>query len=49
MSLATRLHDYVAACFTGMWIQTHEPDEAEREIVRLAAEQKWKWAAWDIA
>jgi hypothetical protein len=26
-----------------------ESDEAEREIVRLAQERKWKIAVWDIA
>lgn len=32
-----------------LWIQTSEPDEAEREIVRHAKERKWKVAVWDIA
>jgi hypothetical protein len=49
MTLTEQLTDYVHAAFTGLWIQTHEPDEAEREIVRHAAEQKWKVAAWDVA
>jgi len=49
MTLAEQLTDYVRAAFSGVWVQTHEPDEAEREIVRLAREQKWKVAIWDLA
>ena len=49
MNLATTLTDYVNAAFTGIWIQTFEPDEAEREIVRHARENKWKLAVWDLA
>ena len=44
-----QLRDYVNAAFSGLWVQTHEPDEAEREIARLAADNNWKIIAWDIA
>lgn len=49
MTLTDQLTDYVRAACTGLWIQTHEPDEAEREILHLANQQKWKVAVWDIA
>jgi hypothetical protein len=49
MSLTTTLTDYVNAAFTGLWVTSHEPDEAEREILRLARERNWKVAVWDIA
>src|SRR3954447_18642656 len=49
MSLTAQLLDYVNACFTGLWVQTQEPDEAEREIVQLARQHKWRIASWDIA
>jgi chloramphenicol 3-O-phosphotransferase len=49
MKLADQLVDYIRAAFTGLWLQTMEPDEAEREIVQLARQQKWKVAVWDIA
>src|SRR5436305_11713219 len=49
MSLSEQLTDYIHAAFTGIWIQTHEPDEAERELVQLAHEQQWKIAVWDVA
>jgi hypothetical protein len=49
MKLTEQLTDYVNAAFTGLWINTHEPDEAEREIVRHANEQQWKLAVWDLA
>jgi hypothetical protein len=49
MSLTEQLTDYVHAAFTGLWIQTFEPDEAEREIAQLARQQEWNFATWDIA
>jgi hypothetical protein len=49
MSLSEQLKDYILAAFTGLWVQTHESDEAEREIVQLAREEKWKVAVWDVA
>lgn len=49
MTLTEQLTDYVHACFTGIYIQTFEPDEAEREIVQHAQQQKWKVAVWDLA
>src|SRR5207248_90274 len=49
MNLADQLTDYVHAAFTGLWVQTSEPDEAEREIKGLAQAQGWKLAAWDVA
>lgn len=47
--LTTQLTQYVNAAFSGLWIQTSEPDEAEREIARLAQQRRWKLAVWDIA
>jgi hypothetical protein len=49
MTLANQLTDYVNAAFSGLWVLTHEPDEAEREIARLAKEYDWRLATWDIA
>jgi hypothetical protein len=44
-----QLTDYINAAFTGLWVNTHEPDEAEREISQLATRKKWKAAVWDVA
>jgi hypothetical protein len=49
MRLTDQLTDYVHAAFTGLWVQTSEPDEAERDIVRHASEHEWKVAVWDVA
>ena len=32
MSLSRQLSEYIAACFTGLWIQSHEHDDALSEI-----------------
>lgn len=49
MTLSEQLTDYVNAAFSGLYVVSHEPDEAEREIVQLARQRKWKVAVWDIA
>jgi hypothetical protein len=49
MNLTDQLIDYVHAAFSGLYVQSQEPDEAEREILRLARERHWKVAVWDIA
>src|SRR5437660_1124386 len=49
VKLTDQLKDYINAAFTGLWVQTHEPDEAEREIARHAVQNKWKLAVWDVA
>jgi hypothetical protein len=49
MKLTDQLTDYIHAAFTGLWIQTYEPDEAEREIIQHARQQQWKVAIWDVA
>jgi ATPase family associated with various cellular activities (AAA) len=49
MKLIQQLTDYVNACFTGLWLRTFEPDEAQREIAALAKKKQWHVIAWDIA
>lgn len=49
MNLSGQLTDYINAAFAGIWIQTHEADEAEKEIAQLAAARKWRLAVWDNA
>jgi hypothetical protein len=49
MSLCNQLVDYINAAFSGIWIQTVEPDEAERELVGRARQEHWTLAVWDIA
>ena len=49
MRLTEQLRDYVNAAFTGLWVQTQEPDEAEREILQLSRERRWRIAVWDVA
>jgi hypothetical protein len=48
MSLALLLREHVAACFPGIWIQSHEHDEAEAEIRQLCHTQEWTLATWDV-
>ncbi len=48
MKLSDRLVELVRACFTGIWIESHEHDDALLEISQLCHEQQWRFATWDI-
>ena len=48
MQLSQQLSEYIAACFTGLWIQSHEHDDALAEIASLCREQDWRLAVWDV-
>ena len=48
MTLTEQLTDYVNAAFSGLWVLTHEPDEAERDLVQHALSQQWQVAVWDV-
>ena len=50
MKLAEQLTTYVNAAYSGIWLTTQEPDEAEREIIQLRrAARNGKIAVWDVA
>ena len=48
MSLSEQLADHVRACFTGIWIESHEHEDALRDIVQLCHDEDWSLATWDI-
>ena len=48
MKINTRLTEYVRACFTGIWIESHEHQDALTEIAQLCHDQQWQLATWDI-
>ncbi len=48
MTLKERLAEYVRACFTGLWIESHEHEDALRDIAQLCAEEDWQLATWNI-
>ena len=49
MSLSHHLSEYIAACFTGIWIQSHEHDDALAELAQLCQRESWRLATWDLA
>ena len=48
MSLTERLSEMVRACFTGLWIESHEHDDALAEIAQLCRNEEWRLATWNI-
>jgi hypothetical protein len=48
MPLAQRLAELVQACFTGIWIESHEHDDALLEMAALCREHEWQLMTWDV-
>jgi SpoVK/Ycf46/Vps4 family AAA+-type ATPase len=48
LNLRNRLTEYVRACFTGIWIESHEHQDALTEIAQLCRDEEWQFATWDI-
>ena len=48
MTLTERLSEFIRACFTGLWIESHEHPDALTEIAQLCRQQDWQLAVWDI-
>lgn len=48
MFLSQQLSEYVSACFTGLWVQSHEHEDALTEIAQMCRDQQWRLATWDI-
>ena len=47
-TLKQSMEQYVNACFSGLWVETHEPDEAIREIRELCTDRGWDMAVWNV-
>lgn len=48
MSLTSKLGEYVRACFTGIWIESHEHSDAIVAIAQLCRQESWQLATWEI-
>ncbi|PQO36391.1 AAA family ATPase [Bremerella cremea] len=48
MNLKTQLAEYVRACFTAIWVESHEHQDALSEISSLCRDEQWQLACWDI-
>ena len=46
--LKEKLKELVSACFTGIWVESFEYQEAIREIAELCREEGWVNANWDV-
>ena len=48
MNLAERLREYIQACFTGLWIESHEHEDSLADIAKLCRDEYWRLATQDI-
>jgi len=49
MTLPERLSEYIRACFTGIWIESHEHQDALQAIAQLCRLEDWQLASWNVA
>lgn len=48
MALTARLSEYIRACFTGIWIESHEHPDALTEVAQLCHQEQWTLITWDL-
>src|SRR6056297_120489 len=48
MTLTERTRELVQACFSGIWIQSHEHTDAIDELAVLCREEAWPITVWDV-
>jgi hypothetical protein len=46
--LYAQLAELVSACFTGIWIVSHEHQDAVAEIAKLCHDENWPLAVWNV-
>jgi hypothetical protein len=49
MNLNDRLSELINACFTGLWVQSCEHEDALTEIAEMCRREDWHLATWDVA
>ncbi|TWT56541.1 AAA family ATPase [Allorhodopirellula solitaria] len=48
MTLTQKLRELVDACFTGIWIESQEHEDAIAELGRLCVDEAWQLTMWDV-
>lgn len=48
MALCQQLTEYISACFTGLWVQSHEHEDALTEIAQMCRDHDWRMVVWDV-
>jgi len=48
MALIEHLAEYIRACFTGIWIESHEQQDALVAMTQLCQRESWQLATWNI-
>ena len=47
-TLTEEMFDHIAACFTGIWIESFEHADAVTEINQLCRDNEWDLQIWDV-
>jgi hypothetical protein len=46
-ALTSHIRELTRACFSGIWITTHEPTEPIRDLTTLCRAESWRLGTWD--
>jgi len=46
--LKNRMRELIQACFTGIWLRSHEMTEAVSDLSHLCRDEQWQLMTWDI-
>ncbi len=49
MSLRAQFTELIAACFSGIWVLSHEHQDALTEIGQACRDEGWSLAVWDVS
>ncbi|OYP33983.1 AAA family ATPase [Rhodopirellula sp. MGV] len=49
MKLTERMRELIQACFSGIWIESHEHSDAIAELSALCREHDWELMAWNVS
>ncbi len=49
MKLSDTVSELIRACFSGIWICSHEHTDALQELAQLCHQQSWVLATWDVS
>jgi hypothetical protein len=48
MTLRAQLAELISACFTGIWVLSHEHQDALAEIGGVCRDENWPLAVWNV-
>ena len=48
MNFEQEIRDHIAACFAGLWIESHEHSEVVKQLADICRANDWQLSTWDV-